>query len=50
MAESGLCPKLSLNSNDLKRIKIEGFASGLSEKEISLDLVKKVERIINKEK
>lgn len=35
---------------DLKRIKIEGFASGLSEKEISLDLVKKVERIINKEK
>ncbi|MGN0973615.1 MAG: ATP-binding protein [Bacilli bacterium] len=36
------------NDYDLKRIKVEGFASCLSEKEISLELVKKVDRILNK--
>lgn len=38
----------SLEDYDLKGIKLEGFASCLNEKEISLELVKKVERIINK--
>ena len=33
---------------DLKRIKLEGFASGISEKELSSELVKKVNLIVDK--
>ena len=33
---------------DLKRVKIEGFASAISDKEMALDLIKKVNMIINK--